>query len=868
MYEKAQRINALYAPKPAQETAAKAKRERDLRASAIRGRLSGIKRRATGLPDNQPSAKRPTTRSAARAETNDDEDVETPDITTLSEEPVNAPARHIMGLLPAALDNDGATESAAATPRVSPDLDEEDKADDSSAVALDPRQRSPDPPKGLSEFDQYGTALVHRGPKANNRFAVKPPFQFDDIDIGFRDSTNDSTKIKNAAARGKYLDKPNTNAFYYDPLLWNYDARCQTEEDMDEDLVAKHRVHPRYGFFVQGSLNEEEEPAPRNERPMSVVFITPSGKTLTSSRSQITVATARSAADYEIGKSLRSAMSEFIKQNPEHEIPEPSVVAEKDIPEKYSGPSLGLIQLEEGDETRSSAAEETDREVTPEPATTEVEGGAERPNMLSSLVSAAILASAEDAAARSARAKSASRPYDAIRDVFGTSAPSQPQPEQQPFSLSLLAEACHWEPRPAGVETGPQPPKLQTVPEPTVLPPPRQMEPVESSLPQPSFEEPAYPPPGRATRSSHQPLYDTARYDGARHDQQPLQTGPMGHVDLDANKHPMAVHHGQEEESLIDPRLRAHLTQPPANPQSIYEQPPIPSHQSPLPYGAPPPMMSMHNTVMASVPPSQPQPPPMAGPIPGPHPTPTEHHYGGVPPPRQGQQHQPPYAAPSPQPLRPSVTTRLPPLRPPRQVGHPPPFYANPPPMSHPGMVSTNTGSFYPPGPARPFHTSFPPQEQQHNAMGMPGDTLSMQPYYGPPATSPPSYAPAQPAYQPLAQAPPPPRGNSPPASSPRSRPSFQGPPPPPGQSQQPQQQQNSKYRKLEPAPIPPHRMGWNSEPQLRTVGYNPTEDIKDYSAVEPLPGRGPTFIRGWNVNNSAKKQRVRSGRDDKDASG
>ena len=213
-----------------------------------RGRPNGIKRRAQAQPDSQPGAKRPTTRSAARAEKDDDEDdVDTPDATpaesSSQQQEAIAPARHIMGLLAAAVDDSGPADSNAATPRHSPDVEEEDDRADRSAMP--PRMRTPEPPKGLGEFDEQGAALMQRGTKANNRFAVKPAFQFDQLDIGFRDSTNDHSKIKNASARGKFLDQPNTDHFYYDPLLWNYDARNQKKGDLDQVLGAKFGVHAK-----------------------------------------------------------------------------------------------------------------------------------------------------------------------------------------------------------------------------------------------------------------------------------------------------------------------------------------------------------------------------------------------------------------------------------------------------------------------------------------------------------------------------------------------------------------------------------------------------------------------------------------------
>ncbi|CAI4211502.1 unnamed protein product [Parascedosporium putredinis] len=641
MYEKAQMMLAQYAPKPVQDAGSKVKRERDLRAAAIRGRLTGAKRRAQLQPDNQPGAKRPTTRSAARAG-NDDDDADTGDLASYSEEPVNAPARHIMGILAAAVDNDGASESAAATPRASPDPDEDDKPDDSSGTTVDPRQRS------LNRLEARPT---------NNRIAVKPAFHFDDIDIGFKDSTNDGSRIKNPAGRGKYLNTPNTNAFYYDPLLWNYDVRCQSETDLNQDLVERHALHPRYGFFIENSVNEQEPQAPICENPMPIILISPSGLTLHTCRSHTTTSVATSADNYLIRKTLEPVMREFVEVNKGLRLPKARINEDQAIPKKYAGPSLGLLEPAHDEEPESPLpVEEPEEESSPEPVA-EVDDVIETPKALSALVNAAILASAEDTTVNSARAKSVSRPYDAIRDVFGSSAPTQPVPEPQPFHLALLAEICNWEPRP-----------MQS---------------------QAQLAEDSDVPPRIA---------DTARR--IRYGQPapgpPPPVGSIGPMTLDpgASTMPMPAH--VEEDPYLDPRLR--VPNPPPPQQHFYDQPPMAPHQPPGPYSShPPPPMGMQNQMMVAGP---------SGQVHGQGPPPSEPlHYGGH---RQPPPSQAPYHASSSPPLRPS-TTGLPPLRPPRQMGHPQVFYTGPPTMPHPSMVASNAGTFYPPGPARPYHNSFPP---------------------------------------------------------------------------------------------------------------------------------------------------------------
>jgi hypothetical protein len=70
------------------------------------------------------------------------------------------------------------------------------------------------------------------------------------------------------------------------------------------------------------------------------------------------------------------------------------------------------------------------------------------------------------------------------------------------------------------------------------------------------------------------------------------------------------------------------------------------------------------------------------------------------------------------------------------------------------------------------------------------------------------------------------------------------------------QQANAAKYRKLEPAPTPPHRIGWTDNgSELRTVHYDYKEGIKDYKPVEAPPQHGPRKIRGWTYN-ALKKPR------------
>ncbi|GKT88135.1 hypothetical protein Ct61P_05985 [Colletotrichum tofieldiae] len=206
------------------------------------------KRKAKDQPDGQPASKR----SAG--------DV--------------APVRHIAGIM-----------SAQHAPI-------EDESNESTPVPEGPvtaDQREPALPAKASEPDEYGCRQVNRptaknGASIANRLIVPPSFQFDDDEIGYRDSTNSARHGATLAKRGKYLGKPNSNTWHYDPLLARWDAREIEEDDYDKELVERFAVHPRYGYFLPTSKNEAEPSKPEANPMHPTVFLTPSGKTIHASR--------------------------------------------------------------------------------------------------------------------------------------------------------------------------------------------------------------------------------------------------------------------------------------------------------------------------------------------------------------------------------------------------------------------------------------------------------------------------------------------------------------------------------------------------------------------------------------------------------
>jgi hypothetical protein len=184
--------------------------------------------------------------------------------------------------------------------------------------------------------------------------------------------------------------------------------------------------------------------------------------------------------------------------------------------------------------------------------------------------------------------------------------------------------------------------------------------------------------------------------------------------------------------------------------------------------------------------------------------------------------------------------------------------------MIDPAMRQSQQNSFggqqfYQAGPSRSFQPGSyppPPPEAQHPAYQRgPGDNML------------PSLPPAGPSY--MTSPPPPQAYGLPPGGSPTfstlhlaQSPMGQSPSDNPGSifrhrstpsgSSSAAVNDPSKYRKLQPAPIPAHR-AWASKPELKTIPY----DHKDTGGVAALPNSGPTQIRGWNVNQHRRRGRA-----------
>ncbi|KAJ2985902.1 hypothetical protein NUW58_g5286 [Xylaria curta] len=370
------------------------------------------KRKAEDQPDGQPDFKKSAALSnPAKLDNGDDTSTPQP--------------RHIKGLLSAETEPDGEPESNAA----SPSPESEPKTEVSRG-----RRDLPDLPNGASEPDKWGVRTVaRRGPRANNRLILPPPFTFGDNEIGFRDSTNDSSKKATRGTRGRFLDNPNSKNLHIDRTIVTYDCLDYEDDALDPVLVQKHNIHPKYGLFLPDSRNESEPPNVPVSGSSPVVVITHNGTTLHASRS---------VRGYNMDTTLRDDATKdklsllLMQYCGENGIDSDDITTEE-IRERERQ-RLVVEQL-------PVVSEDTDEYPVDEVIETAEAGFDEstvREN-LGRLINAASYVEA-DRPNHPASNQRSSRPYDAVRDVFTNAEPAlpplMPPIEIDTYGLSVLAD--------------------------------------------------------------------------------------------------------------------------------------------------------------------------------------------------------------------------------------------------------------------------------------------------------------------------------------------------------------------------------------------------------------------------------------------
>ncbi|KAI1330385.1 hypothetical protein F5Y16DRAFT_16217 [Xylariaceae sp. FL0255] len=736
--------------------------------NANKAKPTAIKRKADEQPDGQPDLKRPAVLPSS-SQPDAIEDNSTPQ------------PRHIKGLLAAEIEPDGEPESNAASP--SPESD-------SKVEMARGKKDMPDLPNGVSEPDKWGVRTVNRrGPRANNRI-ILPPFKFDDDDIGFRDSTNDSSRKATRGTRGQFLNKPNSRNLHLDRVITTYDCLDHADGDLDPELVARHKLHPKLGLFLPDSINPDPDKPPAHVSGLApVVVVTPNGATLQASRT---------VRGHNIDTSLREQaskekMSSLLKKFCEdEEIPVEEVVTDEMFQRQQRLQSL------RGPSPTNDLAREADHEDLPNDETSR--------EYLDILAKAVALADSERQSHPPLK-----KPYDAVRDAL--SSPDPPPPartssDEDTAVLSLLADVATAQPRS-------QPARVSALG--------HKYDQHQNFM----FEHlPPYPGEHRTNHPvehyhPHHMDYHAAISQENHHSHQ--RDGPPFHENHHSHRRdgPLLDNHDVHQRDhvfehteppasanmMIDPRLLGPSNHPPALPAFFQTAlNPSPSHVPNAPPPAP-----------VSIPLHEPQPHVPTGRNPF-----TSH--GGT------------KGSPVLPPLRPARReTTVEPLH----TGHTlPQLQQSPDFASHLGMIQSNSGIFYPPAPARPFHQSY--------TMVEPHPTLTIPPTHssalGTPSGPPPLHIPQSSSVSPtgsLMMMPSSPTGTS--GRGHRSSISSGS--------------NNAKYRKIAAAPVP-HNRPWNATggAELRLAHYDHREAIKDYSADEPPPRSGPTTIRGWtNVNNVSK---------------
>ncbi|TLD12408.1 uncharacterized protein PgNI_03824 [Pyricularia grisea] len=829
--------------------------------------------------------------------------------------------RHIGGLLSATNPDDEETPSRAPSPLGSklPSPSPESTAKSS------PDGDRPYVPPASSEPDEHGVRLISkRRPVTTenyNRLMLPPLYEYEDHEIGFRDSFNDRSRYKSTRIP-QFFNKPNSFAFFVDRMISSVDVGTYEPGDLSEELVEKHALHPKYGLFLKTSKNEEEPPAPVVSGDHPIVLIDYTGRIQHASRSIVPKYLDRHTREREVKLALSAALNTMRQ---EHQLdrrlltPEPAdkearrreLIHDREVstPPSSRSPSPAVSQHGEGDSDEDAMA--VDEEDKPSSA---AENSEYPPKQWLELIDAVTVANEEETRATAA-AQPRRTPFDPVRDLLDSPAPP-PEPSSivNTAKLDAFAQIALSSTNEKSVY-GAEAPSSETSP--------------YSKMSQPnSFQELGLPPASSIERTSSQlsnrPSSRTSYPVRQPSASQSVVDSTLTQPDARRISHsPSVPPQASGDASMLDPRLfgesdaQAQGSAGPREPSSqnrhflhtaLNPEPEYGTTPSALAFdGRLPPIPSEHARALdAELPPKYTGTTFSNQPL-GPHRdnsrTPSLHYLGNYGP----RQELTEVYTVDPAGTSSSHASEAHSMRPTSGAYHTPPagrsYYENSY-ESHAGRASPahlggasqyvhtfvhddrmneqqqqqphsqhhgNTpftaplGSHLPPPPLQPIHHHHN-QYAQHSSQ--PGHYQMQSPYHGshqyPPSGMPQQiqHTPTQYHAMPLQLEP----TASPVDMNPRQlRSSSNGSISAATNGTGNNNNNNSKYRKLEPAPLPPHRQGSQSGPELRTVPFNYREGIKDYTASEPPPRHGPTQIRGWTYNNLKKPRVPKESRASKD---
>ncbi|RBR25812.1 uncharacterized protein FIESC28_01405 [Fusarium coffeatum] len=868
-------------------------------AKSTRGRGRGAnKRRAQEQPEGQPTPKK-NTRS------NPDDALVSPSLAA----PAPAPAK---GLLASAAEVEATPEGTPAESDSTPASPEPPAFANGIAPAaaarvhnlrLPAREKSPPLPKNMGEPDEYGFRMFNQKPSMrekgiSSRLFVPRPFEFEKWEIGFRDSTNDSSKGHTRAKRGKYLDNPDSHGVYIDMWCNGYDFSTTTPSDFDKEIVRRFGVHPKFGIILRDAPVPEVEKTPHVMPGKPVVYIAnPSGRISHASRSFLKTTNHRRLEDSPYRAKIGASVRRFCKLedvNPDEINISEYVRSEEELRSMSLG--TAVKELEARPVVSRAPSESEEPEVEDQVTETE-DMTAPQPEVGFTGLSVLALAGAfleveeQKSAPASAPAPAPKHArYDAIRDVFTDSKPTPtPKPDNKPSAgldiLAALSDVAGTSNESVSTQ--------EAVPVYGIA----GAEYAMGYEPAPVAEAPAIM---EAISVQEQPVYR----DGVTNGMGPASHGMQEHDHRGSIARTTELPPVTPSQAPIDPRFSSTLVEVPqgymhqphaqlpmqpsgsvhGHPGEAMPYPPIHDHSVPQhpsvrhsDYPPPPPSQGppaqeqgaylSHNSYpnpdhrdahMASGRPIDPgysprrlsyatdapsysrqywsQPPPPPGPATAP-PAPPGPATGSV------SSH---YSSPAPPPARipfshNGSTEPLPPLRPSRGRNQSLQDEA----LLEPSLRSS--GPYCLPGPPRSYHRGGYPGPEPHG----------------------------QPPLQPIATdriLPNPQTAGQGFMTSPHQgyahqvlSPTYANPPPmPPHMAQSPQENHQglpnsvhrhrstpsgssdagNKYRKLQPAPVPAHR-AWPNKPELKTIPY----DHKETGSAAALPSSGPTQIRGWSAD-------------------
>ena len=563
------------------------------------------KRKADDQPDGQPDTKKTVNgggvgASRDRNGTARDEPVKS---KVESGEDASTPLpRHIGGLLSAEQEPDAEPDSNAASPGTVLD-DDLTPPSDKKAELVAARRDFPSLPNGASDPDARGVRTVaRRGPRANNRLIIPPTFTFEDHEIGFRDSTNDSTRKANRSSRGKFLNNPNSGSFHVDPSIVNYNCLDYQDGDLDAELVKKHNLHPKHGLFMPDSVNEAEPPSEHVDGTSPKVVITPDGHTLHASRSVRAVVMDQALQQDARKEKMATTLRGFCETEDIHE----DDLISEEIRERDRSALERLATVheeEENEKARLQAEEEEANEC-------------HRRESATLLLHAAEYTEYEQPRQKAASRRT-SRPYDAVRDSFTNPEPPVHIPQiVDTLGLSVLADMAeavsrpplvwHQEPLYAGDSNkidprllGSAPPApapsnafLQTALNPTpsythIAPaPPQEVQvPAREPAPRNPFSNPVLPPLRPSRRDKVPPLVEAPPRPPSRPQEFDNQRAMMQH-DAGAFYPPGLPRHFNQSYSLHEPTPIMPIPLPGPPHSMVHNQPP--PHLAPYPLYSPP----------------------------------------------------------------------------------------------------------------------------------------------------------------------------------------------------------------------------------------------------------------------------------------